>query len=573
MLHEAQLAIKKKKYHKVVEICEKIILVSPDQKQANYLLGLAYKDMGQKDKALLYLQKLLNLDPENGSLYPIIGDLYLQKKQPEEALQYYLTAIKRGIKTDQLYTVTGVLYKEKGDFDKALEFYQKALDLKPDATTVLQEIGMIHMHNGNRDAVVKAMRRILEIDPKAYSAYYMLARSQKHLEYDDTTKKMEELFSSSDTPDEGRMYLGYGLGKIYEELGEYDRAFESLEKANKIKRSTSSFSIDDAIRKFDALKKVFNKPYIDHLGETGVHDKTPIFIVGMPRSGTSLAEQILSSHPSIYGAGELLALPGIVVKYIKNSPSLSPEIYTKMGEEYIKAIREIESTAEYITDKQPANYKNIPYIRLALPEAKIIHCVRDPMDTCFSNYKNYFSQGRSMSNDLIKVGQNFKLYQDLMQHYHKLFQGKIYDLVYEDLVADQEGETKKLLEFLNIPWDESCLSHHKTKRTVRTMSSMQVREPVYKDSVELWRHYEKHLQPLKKILEGDRPMTSEKRVVTINGESYDIDTLSELTKSQLQNIRFAEAELKRLQDLQSLTQTALNSYKKALISTLPNQQP
>ncbi len=265
-----------------------------------------------------------------------------------------------------------------------------------------------------------------------------------------------------------------------------------------------------------------------------------------------------------------MSLPTILGKYTKNG-SFPPQTYTKIGEEYIKAIREIESSAEYITDKQPVNYQSIPYILLSLPEAKIIHCVRDPMDICFSNYKNYFHTGRTMSNDLIDLGQDYKLYEDLMEYYHQLFPGKIYDLVYEDLIADQKGETEKLLEFLDIPWDEACLSHHKTERIVKTMSSMQVKQPIYKDSVKLWKHYEKQLQPLKKILEGERPMVANQKTITINGKNYEIDSLSNTTKSQLQNLQFAEAELKRLKRVQTLTRTAIDAHRKALAESLANQ--
>ncbi len=233
MLQDVRLAAKNQNYRKAIEICTKIIQVSPDHIETNYLLGLAYRDSGQKEKALAHLKKALSLNPEVAALYPVIGDLYLKDKQPEEALSYYYQAIEKGIKTHQLYTVTGALWRDKGCSDKAIHYFQKALEIKPDATDVLLDIGMLYLHNGNENDVVKTMRRLLEVDPEFYEAYYMLARSQKHKEYDAVSKKMQELYDNPDTPDEGRMYLGYGLGKIHEELGAYGQAFEALKTANK----------------------------------------------------------------------------------------------------------------------------------------------------------------------------------------------------------------------------------------------------------------------------------------------------------------------------------------------------
>jgi len=231
----------------------------------------------------------------------------------------------------------------------------------------------------------------------------------------------------------------------------------------------------------------------------------------MPRSGTSLVEQILASHPDVFGAGELSDLSNLIKKYFltdsssKNSQrvvDLGAAASEDLGKEYIAGIRKYSKISKYITDKMPHNFHYIGLIRAILPNARVIHCTRDPMDNCLSILKNYFIDGYEYSYDMTELGQFYSLYLDLMQYWRNALPGFIYDLSYEQLVADQENQIKRLIDYCDLPWDAACLDFHKTRRKVKTASKAQVRRPIYKDSVKLSKRYEKQLEPLRVAIYG-----------------------------------------------------------------------
>lgn len=545
------------------DICNGLLEKFSDDKRLNFFLGFIHKNLKHYDEALHFFEKTLTLDPKDENAYLWSAEVYSQLGKSSAALEQLRRAVQYNVETPAIYDQLGLLYKEQGNLDQAALCFKKAIDIQSDYKNAIMNMGILHLHNGDKEGVNKYMRMLLDCDPLYYNAYYFLARTHEHSELEDIKEKMEELYTNPDTPDEGRMYLGYALGKVYEEGGNYDKAFECLKLANTIKRASYDFTTDRSVRQFDKLISLYTKSLIDQMGPTGFHDKTPIFIVGMPRSGTSLVEQIVSGHPLVFGAGELTVLQNLRSRY-GESGVLSADAYLALGEEYIRQIRKINQVSRHIIDKQPANYRFIPVIRLALPDAKIIHCVRDPMGTCFSNYKTYFHTGRPMSNDLVEMAQDYKLYRELMDHYHSLFPGQIYDVIYEKLVENPETEIRKILEFCDIPWSDLCLDHHKNTRAVQTMSAAQVRRPMYKSSLQMWKNYEKYLEPLQAILEGERPVVQNKKTLNFEGREYDIDTLPDAARAQVNNLRVAEAEIKRLNAQIAITQTAVSAYKQAL---------
>ena len=238
----------------------------------------------------------------------------------------------------------------------------------------------------------------------------------------------------------------------------------------------------------------------------GYNSDLPIFILGMPRSGTTLVEQILASHPSIHGAGELKDLSGIAfgLPHRLGSSQPFPECvaevdagrWRELGEAYVQGIRKHAAGMERITDKMPSNYHFVGLIHLMLPSAQIIHCVRDPVDTCLSCYKTLFVKTQEFSYDLTELGRHYRQYDRLMQHWKTVLPGRMLDVRYEDVVSDLEGVARRLVEFCGLEWNEACLEFYKTERPVRTASAVQVRRPIYQTSIEYWRRYERHLGPL-----------------------------------------------------------------------------
>ena len=305
--------------------------------------------------------------------------------------------------------------------------------------------------------------------------------------------------------------LNFALGKAFDDLGEGEEAFKCYIEGNRLYRKTLSFNIADEKKLFLRFKKMFDRDFFKKREGFGCSDSTPIFILGMPRSGSTLIEQILSSHPDIFGAGELSFTRRIVqTKMSSNLDSMIPytasrlkiDDVAKMGNEYVTRIRKLAPKAKFITDKMPANFLFIGMIKLMLPNAKIIHSVRSPEDTCLSIFKQNFIGTHDYAYDMTELGQYYRLYSDIMNHWHTQFPGVIYDIKYEHLIANQEDETRKLLKFCNVEWDDNCLNFHKTARDVHTASNVQVRQSIYSSSVAGWRRYEKQLQPLTNAL-GD----------------------------------------------------------------------
>jgi hypothetical protein len=320
---------------------------------------------------------------------------------------------------------------------------------------------------------------------------------------------METLLSQNTLSDDQRMHLAFALGKAYEDLGEYGKSFNSLLHGNNLKRKTYDYTGEETKGLFQSIKKLCNADFISRHLKNGISDSTPIFIVGMPRSGTSLVEQILASHPDVYGAGELEEFKMVLLDLTKTRilsdaySSLSKKdkgLIAGIGTEYLSRLRRNSDKGKFITDKMPHNFQHVGIIRLALPNAKIIHCTRDPMDNCFSIYKNYFSGIHRYAYELGELGQYYNLYQDLMKYWYSLFPDFIYEIKYEELVENQEAESKRLIQFCGLPWVDECYSFYNTSRQVATASATQVRKPIYKDSVQLWKKYRSQLEPLWSVL-------------------------------------------------------------------------
>ena len=364
---------------------------------------------------------------------------------------------------------------------------------------------------GEIDKAFISYRKAIEIDPEHAEVYRSLSKNKKFVDYDDDIRSMESLYASAKLSEQQKMHLAFGLGKAYEDLGEYEKSMEFIMQAAHLKRAAIDYSISEAEDLFSNIKSIFSPGFFSDRKGVGNSDQTPIFILGMLRSGTSLVEQILASHPDVYGAGELSNLSNLIRKLgptissreiLASIGDLDPAALEGLGKQYIAGIRNHSEDATYITDKMPHNFQYIGLIKAILPNAKIIHCTRDPMDNCLSVFKNYFNTKHYYSYDLTELGQYFNLYLELMEYWRNTLPGFIYDQSYERLVADQENQTRKLLDYCHLPWDDACLEFYKTRRKVRTASNAQVRRPIYKDSVKLWKRYEKQLQPLRLAIYG-----------------------------------------------------------------------
>jgi hypothetical protein len=307
-----------------------------------------------------------------------------------------------------------------------------------------------------------------------------------------------------------KIELYFALGKAYENIKHYKKSFENYKLGNTIKRDATKYQINDDVTLFENIKSSFSNINFQNLDNVGNKSNKMIFILGMPRSGTTIVEQIIANHKNVYGAGELKDLTEIIREnFLVNDKIRFPEkfnikdqaFFNNMGTKYLENLDRYNANKNYITDKAPLNFRWIGLIKLILPKSKIIHCTRDPKDICLSLFKNIFEGQLNFSYSLEEVGKYYKLYQNLMEFWKQLLPDFIYDISYEKLVKNQEFESRKLLDFCNLDWDKNCLTFYKNKRGIITASFVQARKPIYKNSVKSWQKYENELLPLFKILE------------------------------------------------------------------------
>lgn len=415
------------------------------------------------------------------------------------------------------YALLGGIYSEQSFPEKAAEAYEQALAIAPDHVTAWLGKGHLLMEMGKMDDAEKCFRRALEIDPGNIAPRLSLTQVSKTKEGDENFLALKEAANSMENMAGTRaISLHFALGKAFEDVKSYDEAFPHFLEGCRLKRQRIEYSADNNAMIAQNIKKVFTKERLASLRGAGSPTKTPIFVLGMPRSGTTLTETIIASHPEVYGAGELPDLIHIIgqtfgenqIGYPLNVELMSPSDLTRMGEQYASQLQTRSLSSRYITDKMPANFLGVGLIHLMLPNAKIIHVKRNPVDTCVSAFTRLFNKSQHQSYDLRELGRYYRDYMNIMAHWREVLPaGSFYEIQYEQLVSDQEEESKKLIAYCGLDWNEACLDPHKTERNVKTASVTQVRQPVYKSSVERWRVYEKFLGPLLEELKDVLPQT------------------------------------------------------------------
>jgi len=398
----------------------------------------------------------------------------------------------------------GGAYIELGDAAQAEEALGKALHLMPNSIPVLGNIANLKKQTGDSAGAENYYREILALDPSLARAWQEMAQVKRFVADDPDLEAMRRLHQARTLDDDGRVHIAYALGKALEDAGDYDAAFSFLAEANGLKRKSLRFDIEAHKAAVDALIRVFDSERLARAGNVGFGDERPVFVLGMPRSGTTLVEQILASHHAVHGAGELETLSEMVAKHISGFPTgagvLAPGRFETIGRDYVRALVRDAGKARRVTDKMPRNFLFIGLIALALPRARIIHCRRSPLDTCLSAFTLHFPRGQEFSYDLAELGAYYRLYRRLMDHWHRVLPGRILDIAYEDVVAEPERKARELIDHCGLEWDEACLDFHRTKRQVMTASATQVREPVHRRSVARWRRFERHLTPLREAL-------------------------------------------------------------------------
>ncbi|MBF0383629.1 MAG: sulfotransferase [Magnetococcales bacterium] len=465
-------------------------------------------------EAETYYQKAIELAPQEWSGYWALADLLLDMGRGEEAEGLLQKAVTlEGGKQWHLYHSLGMALMLQYRTKDAVKAYQQGVDLKPNHSSIYRNLGNAQRELGCFDEANLTYRKGLQVDPNDPLLYALLPLVNKYTDKNHPDlQAISELLHREDLEKNIAMELHFAFGKALDQCKSYDSAFINYQKANKIRYSEQNGSdLSDILDLIKRIKEQFTPVLFKKYQHVGCNDSWPIFVVGMFRSGTSLTEQILASHPQIHGAGERDEM-GILCRelpYRLNVDSTFPECVAELNvdvaSQVAKSYREdlyrgVDKHILRIVDKLPFNLLYLGVIALIYPNAHIIHCQRHPLDVCLSNYFQNFNGGPKFVQDLEEIAHYYRAYHDLMLYWQEVLPLSIHTVKYEELVANPQHHSRELINKVGLPWDDRCLSPHKTKRAVQTASTWQVRQPIYGSSSYRWRNYEQYLGPIKEIL-------------------------------------------------------------------------
>jgi tetratricopeptide (TPR) repeat protein len=471
---------------------KKALKINPDYADAYNNMGNALKDKGDLEAAIESYKQALKIKPDYVQAYNNMGNALRKKGDSEVAIESYKQALK--IKPDyaQAYNNMGNALSDKGDLEAAIESYKQALKIKPDYVQAYNNIGIALKDKGDLEAAIESYKQVLKIKPDYAEVYRNLSNIHRYKEHDEYFLKMQSLCQSSSVSDEQRCHLNFALSKASEDLNEVSQSFNYLKIGNELRKKILSYDIKKDIELFSQLKKAYPSIALQSVVESS--DLKPIFILGMPRSGTTLVEQIVSSHSEVTGAGELSYVSRFGDPTARGAIKPNAKMILDFRQRYIEALKKRSDGRSIVTDKMPQNFLYVGLIFSAFPDAKVIHVNRDPAATCWSNYKHYFiDKDLGYCYNLDDTVTYFGLYTDLMQFWLGHYGDRIYNLNYDNLTINQDDETRKLIEYLELEWENGCLSPQHNKRSVRTVSQQQVRQKVYQGSSQQWRKFEPYL--------------------------------------------------------------------------------
>jgi len=477
-----------------------------------YSLGLAklQQVMDDHSRALGGFQRVLQIEPENGEAHFGKGEVLHVLDRHQEAISSYRQAVRYRPNIIRYKIGLAAALMGESRHEEAAEYCEAAMSARPDDTDAIALAAQIAVRRGEPGKAYDYLRPLLENGDQSENVIMAFANVSR-----DVGRTSEAIRLLQDAVDKGanqttvgRVNLHFSLGRLYDRKGEYDRAFHHFEQGNRLKQV--SFGAAHHMLEVDALVAQNSWYFINRLPRSGIHSERPVFIVGMPRSGTTLVEQILASHPAVFGAGELPdigqmaerlpALLGTQKQFPQCLSLVNQEQLDTLATAYLARLEKLSPDAEHVTDKM-LGFMYLGLIQLVLPHARVIHCRRDPLDTCLSGYFQDFSSAHPYSYDLYNLGVYYRGYEKIMQNWRNVLSLPVLEVQYEDMVADQEAVSRKLIEFCGLEWNDSCLRFHEHERFVGTASYDQVRQPIYSSSVGRWKNYEKFIGPLREALD------------------------------------------------------------------------
>ncbi|MCX2980976.1 sulfotransferase family protein [Halieaceae bacterium IMCC14734] len=495
----ARRAFAQRDYTGAEKLYLQVLQAEPLNLEANNAIASLYLIYNREDRARPFLETVVREDPGNFEAsikLAGVAHYFGQLQQTRQLLKPLVQASKDAIQLAQLATKA----RKTWQLDITEAALLRMLELEPTDARTYSTLGVLYGIKGNAQLAEQYYRKATALDPHCMHAHFNLSRLISHTPDSPDIVQMETLLreNSDALAPLARMFLFYGLGKAYEDIARYDEAMALYIDANRLEGGSKGYREDVAMAKFANIKQVLSKEFFLEHTPIGSPSNCPIFVVGMPRSGTSLVEQILASHSEVFGGGELddmhtLSIrleQGLAQQFPSGIDTVSREELRQLAQRYLTKTAALSGNAQRVVDKMPANFFYIGLITLLFPNAKIIHCRRCPEDTALSIFKHVFEGAHAYSHNLSTLGRYFREYLALMRHWHDALPFRIYDIAYEDLISNTGDEVRALLKFCDLSFEQQCLSFYTTRRAVDTVSAAQVRQPIYGSSVHGWKNFE-----------------------------------------------------------------------------------
>lgn len=500
------------------ECCKRLLGAKPDLVEAHFLVGLIALELKQNLTAISAFGSVTKLKKDHGAAWANLARLFLIVGQPVRADTALANAVKHNDSNPTVLDLIGAVYGLLGDQEEAAAWNARAVEREPNGIPFLINQANNHMFLGRLDEAEAVLHKVLKMQPGNAQAHWILSGVRKATKRDHI-EVLKKLVRKDNKNSKALAFLYYGLGKEHEDLEEWDEAFDAFAHGAAARRKTVNFDEPSEIEMYEAFGEIFTNDWLEKHAE-GHDDPSPIFVVGQPRTGTTLVERIITSHSEVHSAGELKQFP-IAIRRLANYrektafsaklPKLAAQVDAeKLGKAYMASTKKFRGDLPRFVDKLPPNYLYVPLILKALPNAKIVHLTRNPMDACFASFKQLFAEAYFHSYDQAEMARHHARYYHLMALWRERFEGRFFDISYEETARDLEPNARALIDYLELPWEDACLHFHKQDAAVTTASAVQVRQPVHTRSIGRWRRYDKQLDKMRQTLEEhDVPIGSD----------------------------------------------------------------